>query len=425
MKKHNNNKDIVEELKHASPAKPGKRFLAFMIDCVLVCIFSFLIFIVGNLINTNTNSYKNADSIIKEEIDYYNNFVEQSRAVEFEIINNEKVRKDLIKEDTSGFSKIVLENVNRALYYSYLEYGDFCNQFGFEINEKNMNIIKASISNKGYDIDDNISYFYTNYVYNSNEQLGVSFESILDAKKYVQQIYKESFSNNAEIMFEFNNVDYSVPLLKSEVAYYIYYYIYVFEDEEITKKGQDYSFIYFNAYSSMLSAAEKIVIQSEPYYSTHYVKYYENKAIVARNTIITLIISIVISYLLVVMIPKLLLKHGRTIGRYVFKLGEISYENEVVSTLSIIINTIFGSFGYLAVMPILFMFHPFNGSFNAMYLPFIGNIPFLIIMIIIIGLVLINSCCILFTKNKVGINGLVTNSILVDRKFQDELIIED
>ena len=106
MKKHNNNKAIVEELKHASPAKPGKRFLAFMIDCVLVCIFSFLIFIVGNLINTNTNSYKNADSIIKEEIDYYNNFVEQSRAVEFEIINNEKVRKDLLKKTLLVFQKL-------------------------------------------------------------------------------------------------------------------------------------------------------------------------------------------------------------------------------------------------------------------------------------------------------------------------------
>ena len=136
MKSKFEKQNIIEELRHASPVKTGKHFLSFFVDCILICLISYIIFFCSNFITTNTKVYKDANLTVQEEVDYYNNFIEKSRAVEFEIINDEKVRKDKITEDDSGFTKIVLENVNRALYYSYIEYGDFCTQFNSKIDNK-------------------------------------------------------------------------------------------------------------------------------------------------------------------------------------------------------------------------------------------------------------------------------------------------
>ena len=172
----------------------------------------------------------------------------------------------------------------------------------------------------------------------------------------------------------------------------------------------------------MLKKMEKLVIQSEPDYSTHYMNYFNNNSILGRCVNITLILSIFIGYFIAILLPKLLLGHGRTIGRYFLNLGEISDENEKISRKTLIIKSIFGLIGYLGIIPILYMFPPFNGSFNTMYMPFVGDIPLLFIVVIIIILVLINSCITLFTSNKVGIDGLIAKTDLVDRNHQDELI---
>ena len=425
MKSSLKKENTIEELQHASPVRTGKHFQSFLIDCILVSIVSYLIFLCGNLIAVNTNAYKEAEIIVKEEIDYYNDFVEKSRAVEFEIVDGEKTRKDLIVENDTGFTKIVLENVNRALFYSYKQYGDFCVQFGEKINQEYLDIIKLSISDNGLEYDDNISYFYTNYILNSDNTFNVSFDSLLEAKQHVQSVYKDAFGSDADKFFTFNIEENGVPILKSEAAYYIYYFIYIAADEDITKIGEDYSFTFYTSYSSMLSKAENIIIQSEPYYSTHYMNYYDYNAVLGRCVNVALIISIFIAYILVILVPKIILGHGRTIGRYLLKQGEISVYNEPISIVSVIIKSIFGIIGYLGIIPILYMFAPFYGSFTTLYMPFVGDIPLLYVVIVIILLVLINGCVMLFTKDKVGVDSLLTRTVLVDRHYIDELLFDE
>lgn len=107
------------------------------------------------------------------------------------------------------------------------------------------------------------------------------------------------------------------------------------------------------------------------------------------------------------------------------KLGEISDDNQPISWKVILIKSIFGIFGYLPVIFLLYMFSPFNGVFNAMMYPFIGNISLLVILIIIFIIEVVNGIFILFTPNKVGLDGLITKSILVDRTRLDELLLEE
>lgn len=426
MKLNFNEENTIEELQHASPAKPGKHFQSFFVDCILLMLVSYFIFLGANVFATNTNVYKEANIIVKEEIEYYKDYVEESRAVEFDIIDGEKVRKDLITDNNTGISKIVLENINRAIYQSYLIYGDFSKQYGTSISEEHMNYIKSSVSDKGIAYDDNVSYFYTEFLLNSLDSYSVKFYSLKEAQEYVQKVYRNAFGEeNSSQMFVFDLEQSSVPILKSEAAYYLYYFVYVASDNSITEKGEDYYFSFDTSYSSMLSDCERIMIQGEPYYSTHYMRYYDNNAILGRSVNIALILSIFVGYTIVILLPKLIMKHGRTLGRFLFKQGQITVENKPITWKSIVVESIFGYIGFLPVIFLLYMLKPFNAVFDAMYMPFIGDVALIIILLVIMGLVIINGCVMLFTKDKVGIDGLITGTVLVDRHYLDELLFEE
>ena len=133
MKFKFNEENTIEELEHASPAKPGKHFQSFFVDSILLLLVSYFLFLGANVIATNTNVYKEAEIIVKEEVEYYKDYVEESRAVEFDYIEGERVRTDSITDQSTGISKIILENINRAIYHSYLTYGDFSKQYGVSI----------------------------------------------------------------------------------------------------------------------------------------------------------------------------------------------------------------------------------------------------------------------------------------------------
>ncbi len=418
MKLNFSSEKIIEELQHASPVKTGKRFQSFFVDCMVVILLSYLCFLASNAIAINTNIYKTASIEVKEEIAYYNNYVAESRVMEFDVIDGEVVRKDQLYVD--GISKIVLENINRAIYHSYTIFGDFSNQFGISISDENMELIKSSVSDKGQIYDDNISYFYTSYLLNNENEFEVSFTSLDDAIDYLQQTYKNSFGEDANTLLVFDKEKSAVPILKQEAASYLYYFVYVAEDKEVNEIAKEYYYAFETSYSGMLKQAENIMVKSEPYYSTHYMNYFNNNAILGRSVNIALIIAIIIGYLIGILLPKLILKHGRTLGRFVFKLGEISFYNEEIGYKEIIIKTIFGCFGYLSVIFLIYMFAPFNGIFDAMFMPFIGETPLVIILLIIFALVIINGIFMLFTKNKIGYDGLITKTILVDRKHLDE-----
>jgi hypothetical protein len=426
MKLKFNEDNTIEELQHASPAKPGKHFQSFFVDCFLLILVSYFLFMLGNNIAVSTKAFKEAQVIVQEEVEYYKDYVEESRAVEFEIINGEKVRKDAIVDQNTGVSKIILENLNRAIYYSYQKYGDFDNQFGIKISEENMELIKLSVSDKGHAYDDNVSYFYNEFIYNSQDNYGVKFYSEKEAHEYVQNVYKDAFgSQNSNKFFVFDLEQSVVPILKTEAAYYLYYFVYVAEDADITDEAEDYYYLFDTSYSSMLSKAEKLMIQAEPYYSTHYQVYYENNAVLGRCVNIALIIAVVLGYIITIIIPKIIMKHGRTIGRFLFKLGEIDIHNEPITWKVVLVKGILGCIGYLPVIFLIYMLEPFNGSFSAMYMPFIGEVQLMVILIIILVLVLINGTVMLFTRNKVGIDGIITKSILVDRHYLDELLFEE
>ena len=161
------------------------------------------------------------------------------------------------------------------------------------------------------------------------------------------------------------------------------------------------------------------MIRSEPYYSTHYKDYYNALSVQARITNIALIISIFVAYVIGVFIPKLLFKDERTIGRVLMKLGAINEEREPVSLVSVIVRSILEAIGYTFVAFIIYMFPPFNGSFNAMLTPFVGELSLTMLLLLIALISIIINVFMLFTHYGQNLINMIFRDRVVDLRLID------
>ena len=84
----------IDKLKISASSKPGKRFVACVIDMTIVFFVAILVFSGVFKITENTMIYKNEEKIVKEEIQYYNDFIKETHIVEF--VDNIRVDKEVI-----------------------------------------------------------------------------------------------------------------------------------------------------------------------------------------------------------------------------------------------------------------------------------------------------------------------------------------
>lgn len=387
-------------LKHASPAKPGKRFTAFIIDFVLVIICSLLVFSLGSSIVESTDNYDKNYQTYKYEIEYYENLVVEAHLVK---------ENDDRDEYYDYFSYIASENIYRAINLNY-ETKDHSDYPNYVISDK---MKEYGIANKD---NDNLAYFYLEYVPNMNEDIYSSYGEYSD-KDYLRKLYQDYFGDNFSIMFYDSDEAY-VPVLKTDVAYSIWYYLEYSDksdaNETLVENGNAYYNTYQTSYSNMLENAEEKLYNSEPYYSTHYVKYEESVYNCARIMNITLFISIIVSSLLVVMLPKFLFEDEVTIGRKLMRLGVINIDNSKTKKVVYLSKSLIASIFYLTISIIISL-----GSLSypiAINSSFSFGIPMLILALIGI----INGCVCLFTHSKRTLLDIIFRTKVVDLNRIDE-----
>ena len=168
-----------------------------------------------------------------------------------------------------------------------------------------------------------IAYFYTRYL-KENTGLGI------EPKGDLFEIYRRSFGDDASFMFSFNREISDMPVLNTQVAYYLFHYLFIDETDSIGQTGATYYTSYYNGYSNMLEEAEESILKSEPYYSTHYRNYMEAYSAEARYTNITLLISIFIACFIVLLIPRYLFKDEKTVGYKLLGLGVIKADGDKI-----------------------------------------------------------------------------------------------
>ena len=236
-----------DALKLSAPAKTSKRFAACVIDMVLVAFVAELLFMGLLQITKNSEAYKAAEDTIAEEIAYYEELTEDTHIVEY--VDGARVSVDVM----------VLKNISRAICLSYQLFGN-AQQPDFEFAPDHDVTINGvhSVEN------DNIAYFYTVYSV-ENPDFGI------EAERDIFEIYKKSFGDDAAFMFTFNREISDIPVLNTQVAYYLFHFLFVDSSDSIGQTGRTYYESYYNAYSNMLEEAESLILLSEPYNSTHYV----------------------------------------------------------------------------------------------------------------------------------------------------------
>ena len=369
-----------------------------MIDLLLIAILAEGIFACLFLITKNSAAYIAAESTIEDEIEYYETLTEKTHIVEY--VNGERVSTDVI----------VLKNLYRAICLSYQVFGN--NQqpdFVFDSSHDVMINGIQSVEN------DNVAYFYTHYLAeNSDMGDGVN--------KDLFEIYKKSFGDDAAFMFSFNKELSEIPVLNTQVAYYLFHYLFVDSSDSIGQTGATYYRSYYQAYSNMLEDAEMLIIDSEPYNSTHYLSYKTAYCSQARYTNITLVISILLSSLTVLLTSKYLFKDGRTVGYRLFGLGVVRTDGEMDAWYMTLIKTVIDSVGIIPIAFILYMFPPFNGGYEAMFMP-INPDSKLSIAIVVLALAIIggiNNAFGLFTPKKQSLINMIFGDVIVDVNCPDE-----
>lgn len=388
----------LETLKKSAPAKTGKRFVCWVTDMILVALLAELLFVGLLPITQNTGRYQAAEKTVADEIAYYEQMTEETHIVEY--IDGQRVATDVV----------VLKNLYRAICLSYEVYGNE-QQPDFRFDPGHDVTINGTHSLE----NDNVAYFYTCYLKN---EPGIHIEASDD----IFEIYQKAFGNDAGFMFSFNRDASPMPVLNTQVAYYLFHYLFIDESDSIGQTGATYYQAYYNAYANMLEEAEMLILQSEPYYSTHYLSYRQAYCAEARYTNITLVLAIFISCFVVLLIPKYLFKDEKTIGYKLFGLGVVGIDGEANLWYVPLLKTMLSCVGAIPMAFILYLFPPFNGGFDAMFVPVTTDSKISLSLVILVITVLggmVNAVG-LFTYRRQNLWNLIFGDIVVDVHYADE-----
>ena len=349
-------------------------------------------------ITQSTSAFKDAEQTVADEIAYYEKLTKETHIVEY--VNSQRVDTEVI----------ALKNLYRAICLSYEIFGN--NQQSDFVFDENHDVMINGVHSLE---NDNIAYFYTKYL-KSDSSINV------DANDDLFEIYKRAFGDDATFMFSFNRELSELPVLNTQVAYYLFHYLFINESDAIGQTGSTYYQSYFRGYANMLEEAETLIIQSEPYNSTHYQSYKEAYCAEARYSNITLVVSIFISCFIVLLIPQYLFKNEKTIGYKLFGLGVVRTEGEENRWFVPLIKTIIDCVGAIPVAFILYLFPPFNAVYDAMFIPINPeakmSLALAIVIIMAVGGV-VNAVG-LFTYKRQNLINLIFGDVVVDVHYVDE-----
>ena len=391
-------KSRIDTLRESAPAKTSTRFIAGVIDIVLVALLAGIIFSGAFLITSRSERYEEAEAAVRDEIDYYERLTEDTHIVEY--VDGSRATLDVV----------VLKNVYRAICLSYDVFGNV-QQKDFVIDPSHPVRVNGVHSAE----NDNVAYFYTRYL-KDNPDMGIG------AERDVFEIYRSAFGNDASFMFSFDRERSEIPVLNTQVAYYIFHYLFVDESDSIGQTGATYYRSYYSAYSYMLEEAEQLIIGSEPYNSTHYANYKAALTAQARYTNITLLISIFISCFAVLLASRYIFGDGRTPGYMLLGLGVVGVGGERIEWYNPLIKTAVYAVGAIPISFILYMFPPFNGRYESMFMPVTvdGGISLGLLALIITLLWVIVNAFGLFTRKRQNLLNLIFNDLVVDPRYPDD-----
>jgi hypothetical protein len=119
---------------------------------------------------------------------------------------------------------------------------------------------------------------------------------------------------------------------------------------------------------------------------------------------------------------RYLFKDGRGVGYKLFGLGAVSTDGEAVKPQITLLKTIVESVGVIPIAFILYLFPPFNGGYEAMFMPVTsdGRLSFAMVILFIMAVYGINNAIGLFTQKKQSLLNMIFGEVIVDSHYPDE-----
>ena len=406
-------RSVSDLLFRATPASRTHHFLAYIIDLVLVFVTSYLLFLGGHAITTNSKSYKTNYSKYTEEITYYQDTLVEAHVAEY--LNRDD---NYLAEDEDLSIKMAISQV----IYSYSK-----DTAHTEFTEEDIvSKLKETYVGTFYQDafvpisfeNDYVSRFFIEYVpdHNENENL-VRFHD--DSPKVYTVKFYEKYSGNYPNISFVKESDDSLPYLKPSIANKVYEFL--IRRDTNNRNAYD-SFV--NFYSEMLQKCEDIVFNSSVYQKGHYQDYLKYRKNITQAIDTTMILSIFLAYFPVILLPMLIFKDGRSFGKIILRTGTINTDKSEVELWKWLLRSVLGGLSGLFLAFFLVLLPPFNGLTYLMYLPYIsiGKLDITLLTTIIVSFVItaFNGIVVLLSHEKRSVTDFIFRTVTVDVTALDE-----
>jgi len=390
---------------NASPI--SRRFFAFVIDLLIILVLHILAFVVSTNIVAGTSYYKETQQKLVAEMKECYKITEESRIYEFIGEGDEKYTKTTSNEEMFlrwSYSHILKSfNTDNSVFIKY-------GITKLDIDEK--------IKEASYETD-NIAYFFTGFVKDKNEEY-----KIVDLKEEpVEQYYysffkKHAFSYNGESLWIYDDVDNTIPILKGNFAYNLYYYLKI---DQTYQEGLSCYNLLAKSYQNMWNEEVQLLVNCDGY-KIHYSAYDGYYCTLSQIINVDCAICYACVFLLAYVLPIIIFKRHQSIGKKAEKVLAVDIEGYKAVPWQIVVRVIckfFGFFGFTVVSNFLS-----SGANSAWVYPlfYIGGfgVSFLTIDVVFLVLAFISFIISAFTPKKRNISDFLCHTYVIDiRGYMD------
>lgn len=323
------------EFNHAVPASFSRQLVATLIDALLLMIVLSFTIIGANSIVANTQTYQSSETLLRQERVAVYQIEEEARVYQF--VDNQNGQYETLRPLEDIFTDYALQQI-------LLSYQQDPTPFStYQVNVDNPNNLQPSSFST-----DQLAYFYVHYaaLYNTfNQQVNdvVDFEGDTPEVYYYRTLKRLSPTSDYWV---FDETNHTYPYLKGTFA--VDLYIYLFEDDSHQAGLTNYNKLAV-AYQAIWQEQVNALVSSSRF-KTHfdqYLFYYEKCANMIQ---VSTILSYVISFLIVFLLPQLIFKNMQSIGKKVMKIKVIDEEGYRVLASQFVIRNLFSFIFYVSAL---------------------------------------------------------------------------
>lgn len=397
-------KDVLRKYKNITLVENIQRFKALVIDALILFVVSLILIILSMNIISNTNTFVECNDNLKSEMLICYKIEEEAKIYEFTGQDDEKYTN--LRKQEEIFEDYCL----RHILYSYSKNPTPFNNYGIDIKNEN-NLEMASYES------DNLAYFYVNYCTKYNNYNGKN-NDIVEIDENPKLYYYKQYKKYAikTDMWVFDEENYELPYLEGYFAVDLYKYL--FEDSSYQTGLTNFNYLAAN-YNALWEVEVKQLVNSSRF-NEHYNIYKENYEICAAMVNISVILSYGISFICTIIVPQIIFKDGKTIGKKVSKISVIDQEGYIMSLWQIILRNISLFFEMAGVL--IFACFLAGGTNAGWMYPFITingiGISLFTILICLLFVGTFSYVITIFTKKKKSLHDLLCKTICIDDRYQ-------